>query len=91
MILHLQVKPQKKFDRVEKKGDVWQVSIRAKPQDNEANGYLLRFLSEILQLPLAAMSIKRGHKSRIKQIEILADEQSLLAKLNSVLVSSRGK
>jgi hypothetical protein len=37
------------------------------------------------------MSIKRGHKSRIKQIEILADEQSLLAKLNSVLVSSRGK
>ena len=50
MILHLQIKPQKKFDRIEMKDDVWQVSIRAKPQDNEANEYLLRFLSEILAI-----------------------------------------
>lgn len=81
MILHLHLKTQSKFDRIEKKDNVWLVSIRAKPKDNEANEYLLRFLSEILELQLTSIRIKRGHKSRIKQIEILEDGQRVFTKL----------
>jgi uncharacterized protein YggU (UPF0235/DUF167 family) len=83
MILHINVKPQRKFDRLERKGDGWHVSIKAKPQNNEANEYLLRFLSEVLKLPLSSIRIKRGHRSGIKQIEILADEKIILEILNS--------
>jgi uncharacterized protein len=81
MILHIIVKPQRKFDRIEKKGNEWQVSIRAKPMDNEANEYLVRYLSSVLKLPTSAIRISRGHRSKTKQIEISADEQSILEKL----------
>jgi uncharacterized protein YggU (UPF0235/DUF167 family) len=81
MILHIIVKPQKKFDRIEKKADHWQVSIKAKPIDNEANEYLVNYLSEALNLPVSNIRIKRGHHSRNKQIEILADESAILQKL----------
>ena len=83
MILHVTVKPQRKFDRIEQKGDEWQVSIRAKPQDNEANEYLVRYLSEILKLPVSVIRIKRGHRSKTKQIEILAEEQSVIERLET--------
>jgi len=55
MILHIHLKPQKRFNRIEKQVDVWEISIRAKPRDNEANEYLVRYLSDILKL---ATSIK---------------------------------
>jgi hypothetical protein len=91
MILTILVKPQRKFDRIEKMGDGWQISIRAKPQDNEANEYLVRYLSDKLELPLSAIHIKRGHRSRIKQIEILAEEKSIVEKLNNILQASGRK
>jgi len=83
MILHIHLKPQRRFNRIEKQGDVWGISIRAKPRDNEANEYLVRYLSDILKLPLSAISIKRGHKSRTKQIEILGNEKSIFEKLET--------
>jgi uncharacterized protein YggU (UPF0235/DUF167 family) len=88
MILHVHLKPQKRFDRIEQQGDVWQISIRAKPQDNEANKYLIRYLSDILKLPLSAIRIKRGHSSRIKQIEIIADQKSIFEKLKAATQAS---
>lgn len=88
MILHIHLKPQRKFDRVEKKGDDWQISITARPHDNEANKYLVRYLSGILKIPVSAISIKRGHTSRIKQIEISGNEQVILEKLNASLDES---
>jgi uncharacterized protein len=84
MILHITVRPQRKFDRIEMKGNDWQVSIRAKPKDNEANEYLVRYLSDVLKLPISAILIKRGHRSKTKQVEILASEESILEKLNSI-------
>ena len=83
MILHIIVKPQKKIDRIEKKADHWQVSIKARPKDNEANEYLVRYLSEALNLPISNIRIKRGHHSRNKQIEIMADELIILRKLET--------
>ncbi|HTQ66774.1 MAG TPA: DUF167 domain-containing protein [Puia sp.] len=88
MILHIHLKPQKKFNRIEQQGDVWQISIRARPQKNEANEYLVRYLSDILKLPVSAISIRRGHTSRIKQIEILGDKESIFEKLNIASQSS---
>ncbi len=91
MILTIIVKPQRKFDRIEKTADVWQISIKARPQDNEANEYLVRYLSDTLKLPLSAIRIKRGHRSRTKQIEILAEEQGIIEKLKSILQASGPK
>jgi uncharacterized protein YggU (UPF0235/DUF167 family) len=88
MILHIIVKPQKKIDRIDKIADHWQVSIRAKPKDNKANEYLIRYLSGALNLPTSVIRIRRGHNSRIKQIEILADELIVLKKLESLSIRS---
>ena len=81
-MLRVIVKPGKKSDRIEKEEKGWQVSIRARPQEDQANRYLVRYLSNILRIPPSNIQIKRGHHSRIKQIEISADEQEVLEKLN---------
>ena len=83
MILHVIVKPHKKFDKIEFINNEWHVSIKAKPQDNEANKYLIRYLSSVLNMPMSSIEIKRGRASRIKQIEINTDEKTVTSKLFS--------
>ena len=53
------------------RGKAIKIAIHERPTDNKANVALIRFLSEILKVPKSQISIKRGHKSREKRIEII--------------------
>ena len=46
------------------------VYLRAKPHDGEANTALLKVLSKHFDVPKTSITIVRGTKSRIKQIQI---------------------
>ena len=90
MLIYLKVKPNQRFDRVEKisKEGVtgsaeWQIKLRAPAIDGKANEYLLDYLSRILGIPKSGISLKKGQTSRIKCIEISADENLVLATLEN--------
>ena len=53
------------------RGKEIKIAIHEKPTENRANIALIKFLSEILRIPKSQISIKRGHKSREKRIEII--------------------
>jgi len=58
------------------------VRIRAKPVDGKANRTLLKFLAKKLSLPIHNLTIKRGARSRNKEIEVFGLEmQEIFAKL----------
>lgn len=49
-------------------GDALKVRLNAPPVDGKANDRLLKFLSEKLGVPGAAVSLLRGQSSREKQV-----------------------
>jgi len=85
MILYLKVKPNQRFDKVEKSGDYWQIRIKAPATDGKANEYLVEYLGVILGLPKSKIILKKGMTSRLKCLEILADESMILNKLYNSL------
>lgn len=89
MILSVQVKPGKRFDKVERTGDRWVIFIRARAKDNQANEYLLKYLSRLLEIPVSRLRIHRGHASRIKQIEIESTAEYVLNKLKANVVTDK--
>jgi len=46
------------------------VRLAAPPVDDRANEALLRLLAERLKLPMSAVTLLRGGRSRTKQIEV---------------------
>ena len=46
------------------------ISVKAKPIDNMANIALIKFLSNIFDVPRSSISIISGHSSRLKKIYI---------------------
>ncbi|MEW6326435.1 MAG: DUF167 domain-containing protein [Thermodesulfobacteriota bacterium] len=51
-------------------GDALKVKLKAPPVDGEANAACIRFFASLFNLPRTNLSIKNGHKSRLKLIEI---------------------
>jgi uncharacterized protein (TIGR00251 family) len=82
MLLYVKVKPNQRFDRVEKTGDSWQVRLKAPAVDGKANERLVEFFSEILDLPKSKVILKRGATARMKCLEILAEENYVSEKLH---------
>lgn len=73
------VKPNaKKSALLEVKDGVWHIALHAKPADGEANTELVRFLSELLDVPKSLITLKRGGKSRHKCVVVPAAAVSLL-------------
>jgi uncharacterized protein len=59
------------------------IRLTAPPVDDRANDALRRFLADRLKIPLSAVRIAAGEKSRIKRIEIQGIERDrVLALLN---------
>lgn len=46
------------------------IALNAPPTEGKANEELVEFLSERLNIPKTFINLKRGHKSRVKHIEI---------------------
>lgn len=58
------------------------VALHARPQDGEANAELIKFLSELLNIPKSKIKLQRGDSSRYKMcvLPLTADVQVLLKK-----------
>lgn len=51
-------------------GDALKIRLKAPPVEGEANAACIRFLASLFGLPRTNLSIKTGHKSRLKLIEM---------------------
>lgn len=51
-------------------GDALKIRLKAPPVEGEANTACIRFLASLFGLPQTNLSIKTGHKSRLKLIEM---------------------
>lgn len=81
MILYVKVKPNQRFDKVEKTGNDFQIRLKAPAVDGKANEHLVEYLSEVLDLPKSKIILKKGATAKFKCLEILADEKYVLSKL----------
>jgi len=86
MILYVKVKPNQRFDKVEKVGDGLQIRLKAPAIDGKANEHLIEYLSEVLGISKSKINLKKGHTSRIKCLEIELDEALVNSRLNGSLV-----
>jgi uncharacterized protein YggU (UPF0235/DUF167 family) len=65
-------------------GPAVKVRVRAVPADGEANAAVETVVAEWLGLPASRVAVARGHKSRVKMLEIVGDVGAL-----EVLVTGR--
>ena len=86
MMLYLKVKPNQRFDKVEKIGNDWQIRLKAPAVDGKANEYLVEFLGELLDLPKSKIILRKRQTARVKCVEILGDEEEILNKLNKKVI-----
>ncbi len=75
MLLYLKIKPNQRFDRIEGTPEQWFVRIKAPAIDGKANEHLLDFLSAVFGLSQSKIRLKKGKTSRLKCLEIDADEE----------------
>jgi len=88
MLLYVKAKPNQRFDRIERIGDDWQIRLKAPAVDGKANEHLIEYLSEILKISKSKISLKKGQTSRIKCLEILADEKTVMETLERLANSA---
>ena len=81
MMLFVRIKPNQRFDEVEKISGQWQIRLKAPAIDGKANEYLIKFLSEVLRIPMSAIRIKKGLTSRLKYLDIDADQEDIEKKM----------
>lgn len=85
MLLYLKIKPNQRFDRLEFVAGQYQVRLKAPAIDGKANEHLIHFLAEITGLSRTKIRIKKGHSSRIKCMEIEADDETINNRLRQAL------
>ena len=51
-------------------GGVIRIKLQAPAVEGKANAALIAFLAETLRVPKAAVSLKGGRRSRLKQVEV---------------------
>ena len=51
-------------------GGVIRIKLQAPAVEGKANAALIAFLAETLRMPKAAVSLKGGQRSRLKQVEV---------------------
>jgi len=71
MKIRVQVKPNSRESAVEKLGGAeYRLKVKASAKEGKANTELVKVLSEYFDIPKSAIIIVKGHKSRIKIVEI---------------------
>jgi len=81
----VKVKPNQRFNTIERIGEEWIIRLKAPATDGLANKNLIEFLSEIFNIGKSKIQLKKGHTSRIKCLEIDADVTMILNKLQQEL------
>lgn len=71
LLLTLHIQPgAKKTEVCGLHGDALKIRLAAPPVDGKANGALLAFVADRLDLPKSAVSLKSGQTSRRKVVEV---------------------
>ena len=65
MIIKVKVKPNSKEFKI-KEGDVWEISLKSPPENNEANIELIKQMTK----RYGKCKIIRGQRSKVKMLEI---------------------
>ncbi|HEY6162253.1 MAG TPA: DUF167 domain-containing protein [Bacteroidia bacterium] len=85
MFLHIKARPNAKQNQLLRLSNgTLQVKIKAPAQGGKANEELLRFLSDFFDIPKSGISVVSGHSAPFKKIELVADEEWVMQKLNSL-------
>ena len=85
MTLFVRIKPNQRLVKLERINNEWQIRLKAPAVDGKANDHLITFLSQVLNIPKAAITIKRGHTSRMKYLEVEAASEYVEEKLQALL------
>jgi uncharacterized protein (TIGR00251 family) len=73
VVLVLHVQPGAKRTEVAgRHGDALRVRLAAPPVEGQANEALRRFLADAFGVPLRAVTLERGERSRAKQVRVTA-------------------
>ena len=77
MILHLTVKPSSRKNEfiVEQDGSI-KVKIKEQPLEGKANKYLVKYLSEIFEVPKSKIEILKGENNPHKKVSIEIVEEA---------------
>ncbi len=75
--IKVRVKPNAKRFKIRVTGEFLTADVPAPPVEGKANRELIRQLSKLLDVPQSSITIKSGHKSRVKvlQIEGISDAE----------------
>lgn len=83
MKLRIKVKPNSKTNEIICEADgSWKIKIKAPPVEGKANKYLIEYLSEVLQVSKSKITLLKGETNSFKTLEIDAEEQHVLEKMN---------
>ncbi|KTD52231.1 hypothetical protein Lqui_1075 [Legionella quinlivanii] len=89
LILSLYIQPgAKKSEICGLHGQSLKIKLAAPPVEGKANKALIKFLAQSLNVPLAAISIRHGEKSRMKTVIIQGGRKELVSALVPHLHSS---
>jgi uncharacterized protein len=94
LMLAVRVSPRSARDGIDgfadtPEGPAINVRVRAVPADGEANAAVETVVAKWLGLPRAQVAVVRGHKSRVKMLEI-GGEPGVLEKLLAARVEALG-
>ncbi len=87
MLLFVKIKPNQKFDKIEKLNGEWQIRLKAPAVDGKANEHLITYLSEVLDISKSSIVLKKGLTSRLKYLEINASKEVVEEKLSKATMS----
>ena len=71
MLIRVKAKPSSKTDSIAWMPDgICLIKIKAPPIDGKANDYLIKFLAQTLILRQNQITLKSGHTSKLKTLEL---------------------
>jgi uncharacterized protein (TIGR00251 family) len=82
MLLYIKVKPNQRFDKIEKLDNDWQICLKAPATEGKANKRLIDFLSEVCRIPKSKIILQKGKTSTIKCLRIDADDTAIIMALS---------
>lgn len=81
MLLFVKIKPNQRFEGIERSAQGWQIRIHAPATEGKANTRFVEFLAGKLELPKSKIRIRKGLRAVNKLLEIDADEEFVLRRL----------
>lgn len=64
---------------------ILKLRIKAPPEEGKANAEICRFLAKALKLPPGSVSLKTGHSSKLKIIEISIGQEEFGLRLKELI------